>query len=104
MRHKKVKIRLSKNATLKGETTNETHEKNQRGRCSNFILLMDGKIHTQKEIASKIEVNRKTIYRGIERLRLVFIIHTFRDGSTGGGIYLDPQHIYYGLMKSQKKF
>ena len=62
-------------------------------------MLMDGKIHTQKEIASKIEVNRKTIYRGIERLRMIFIIHTFRGGSTGGGIYLDSQHIYYGLKR-----
>jgi DNA-binding Lrp family transcriptional regulator len=62
-------------------------------------LLMDGETHTQTAIAIKIEVDRKTVFNGIERLRVVFIIHTFKGGRTGGGVYLDPRHVYYGLKK-----
>lgn len=61
--------------------------------------LMDGKIHTRKELSEKTEVSCSTIQRSIERLGFYFIIHTFRGGILKGGIYLDKCHIYYGLTK-----
>ena len=31
---------------------------------------------------------------------MIFVIHTFRGGRGGGGVYIDEQHIYYGLTRS----
>ena len=63
-------------------------------------ILMDGKRHTQKAIAFKIDVSERTVTRGLERLRSVFIIRSFKGGRDYGGVYLDPQHVYYGLERT----
>ena len=65
-------------------------------------VLMDGEIHKQGELAGRFEVHRTTIFNAVERLRIVFIIHSFKGGSTFGGIYLDEQHIYFGLQRKTK--
>jgi len=65
--------------------------------------LMDGNIHTLQELANKVETSQMTIRRSIERLGISFIIHTFTSGISGkrggGGVYLDEQHLYFGLTR-----
>ena len=59
-------------------------------------VLMNGEMHTRKAIAARIEVSIRTVSRGVERLRIVFIIHADHRG-----IYLDPQHVYYELKRKR---
>jgi len=64
-----------------------------------LYLLLNGEVHTQKDIATKLDVDRKSVYNAIERLRYKFIIHTFRGGRAGGGVYIDEKYLYYGLKR-----
>lgn len=65
--------------------------------------LMDGENHTHQELADKFEVSKTTVRRSIERLRMRYNIHSFSGGAEGsrggGGIYLDEQHLYFGLTR-----
>jgi len=62
--------------------------------CDVLHALMDGKIHTQRNIADRIEVSVRSVSRGLEQIRYKYIVH-----SSHLGVWLDPTHIYYGLKK-----
>ena len=64
-------------------------------------VLMDGRVHTQSEIADMFDISAKTVWRAIRNLRQDFTIHTFAGGKTPGGTYLDPEHVYYGLVREE---
>ena len=51
-------------------------------------LLYDGKVHTYNEIASKIEVCKKTVFRHIQTLNYRYNIDTFHGGIDRGGVRL----------------
>ena len=51
-------------------------------------VLLDGKVHTYKEIAKRAEVCSKTVYRHIQALAYRFNIDTFRGGIDKGGVKL----------------
>lgn len=63
-------------------------------------ILSDGKIHTMNEIARKIEIHRNTVARHIQSLSYRYPIETFCGGTDNrkGGVYLDKNYIYQGLM------
>jgi len=83
--------------------SNARNKPRRRSDADPVILhaLMDGEVHTLGSLASRAEVSSKTVSRAIERLGVKFIIHTFRGGADKGGVYLDTQHIYYGLKRKQ---
>ena len=61
-------------------------------------ILSDGKIHQMNVMANQIGVSRKTIVRHIQSLSYRYPIETFCGGEKKGGVYLDRNYIYQGLM------
>ena len=62
-------------------------------------ILSDGKLHTMNEISVKVEVSRKTVGKHIQSLSYRYPIETFKGGDKNkGGVYLDKNFIYQGLM------
>ena len=62
-------------------------------------VLSDCKIHTYQEIARKVEISRITVQRHIKSLSYRYPIETFKGGDKNkGGVYLDKNYIYQGLM------
>ena len=61
-------------------------------------VLADGKVHKLHEIARKVEVSRITVQRHIKSLSYRYPIETFSGGENKGGVYLDKNYIYQGLM------
>lgn len=49
-------------------------------------FLSDGKIHSMSEIASEIEVSRRTVLRHIQALSYRLDIQTFKGGVDRGGV------------------
>lgn len=66
-------------------------------------MLMDGSVHTYQEIADRLEYSKMTIRRSVKRLGVYYEIHTLQGGSgeLRGGIFLDEQHLYFGLTKEK---
>jgi len=67
-----------------------------------LYFLMGGQVRTLQEIADKIETSKRTAQRSLDRLTcLGFIIHSLPGGGgyLKGGVYLDEQHLYFGLTK-----
>jgi len=58
-------------------------------------MLMSGKPYKRQLIAERLEISTRTVTRGIERLRFVFVIHFGNDG-----VWLDECHLYYGLKRT----
>ena len=61
-------------------------------------VLSDCKIHTLQEIADVVEVSKKTVQRHIQSLSYRYPIETFCGGINKGGVYLDKNYIYQGVM------
>lgn len=61
-------------------------------------VLSDGKVHTISEIARKVEIHYNTAHRHIQSLSYRYPIDTFCGGDKRGGVYLDKNYIYQGLM------
>ena len=72
-------------------------------RCSSITadilhVLNDGKIHTCREIAEKVEVSLRTVKRHIQSLSYRYPIETFVGGDRRGGVYLDKSAIHQGKI------
>lgn len=52
-------------------------------------ILFDGKVHTTKELAEKIEVSQITVKRHIQSLSYRYDIETFHGGDKKGGVKLN---------------
>lgn len=51
-------------------------------------VLLDGNVHTTREIASEVEVSQSTVKRHIQTLAYRYNIETFHGGDKKGGVQL----------------
>jgi len=69
-------------------------------------VLMDGKIHTMREIADELGVSWRTVQRHIQSLSYRYPIETFCGGEKRGGVYLDKANIANGRIftRAERQF
>ena len=48
-------------------------------------ILLDEKIHTEKEIAKRLNVSERTVCRCVKELKEIFPVSTFTGGYMHGG-------------------
>ena len=63
-------------------------------------VLSDCKVHTMQEIATELEISKRTVIRHIQSLSYRYPIQTFCGGINRGGVYLDKNYLYQGKTLS----